>query len=151
MALPVRREESTARRDVLHELHELYERMGELWRSAVPGGGGLVPDMPWAPADDIEETDEAYVLELDLPGLRKDQVTVEVLDSELAVHGEVKEKERTGVVRRQTRQFGAFDYRMSLPADADADHIQAELADGVLTVRVPRAGREKARRIEIKR
>ncbi|MGW7458129.1 Hsp20/alpha crystallin family protein [Streptomyces sp. NPDC054797] len=46
---------------------------------------------PWEPADDVEETDDAYVayvLELGLPGLREDQVTVEVLDSELAVHGE---------------------------------------------------------------
>ncbi|MGW7450136.1 hypothetical protein [Streptomyces sp. NPDC054787] len=41
--------------------------------SAVPGGGGLVQDAPCKPADDIEETDDAYVLELELPGLRKDQ------------------------------------------------------------------------------
>ncbi|MBT2493237.1 Hsp20/alpha crystallin family protein [Streptomyces sp. ISL-96] len=123
--------------------------MGRLWASAVPGGGGLVPDVPWEPAGDIEETDDAYVLELDLPGLRKDQVSVEVLDSELAVHGEVKEKERTGVVRRQTRRVGQFDYRMSLPADADAERISAELTNGVLTVHVPRAEKAKPRRIEI--
>jgi HSP20 family protein len=151
MMLPVHRESSTARSDLLREFQDLSERMGRLWASAVPGGGGLGPDVPWEPAGDIEETDDAYVLELDLPGLRKDQVSVEILDSELAVHGEIKERERTGVIRRQTRRVGQFDYRMSLPADADAERISAELADGVLTVRVPRAEKAKPRRIEITR
>ncbi|MEW2135584.1 Hsp20/alpha crystallin family protein [Streptomyces sp. NPDC005409] len=91
----------------------------------------------------------AYVLGLELPGLRRDQVTVEVLDAELAVHGETREKERTGVVRRQTRRVGQSDYRMSLPADADADRISADLSHGVLTVRTPRAVSGTSRRIEV--
>ncbi|TVL91285.1 Hsp20/alpha crystallin family protein [Streptomyces sp. SAJ15] len=148
MTVPVHREGST-RRDLLREFQDLTDRMGRLWAAAVPGGGGLVSEHPWEPADDVEETDDSYVIELDLPGLRRDQITVEVLDSELAVHGEVKEKERVGVLRRQTRRIGQFDYRMSLPADADAEHISAELAHGVLTVRVPRTQRAKPRRIEI--
>lgn len=115
----------------------------------VPGGGGLVPDAPWEPPADLEETDDAYVLELDLPGLRKDQVSVDVLDSELTVHGEVKERERPGILHRQTRRAGRFAFRMSLPADADAEHIRAELAHGVLTVRVPRAPQARPRRIQI--
>ncbi|MEV4680603.1 Hsp20/alpha crystallin family protein [Streptomyces kurssanovii] len=61
----------------------------------------------------------------------------------------MKEKERTGVLHRQTRRFGQFDYRMNLPADADPERISADLTHGVLTVRVPRTGHEKPRRIEI--
>jgi hypothetical protein len=50
------------------------------------------------------------------PRVKKDDVTVEVRDHELAIHGEVKERERTGMLRRHTRGTGQFDYRLTLPA-----------------------------------
>jgi HSP20 family protein len=53
------------------------------------------------------------------------------------------------VLHRQTRRVGRFDYRWALPADADADHVTAELTDGVLTVRVPKTEKSRPRRIEI--
>jgi HSP20 family protein len=65
----------------------------------------------WAPPVDLEETDDVWVVEADLPGVRKGDVTVEVRDGELAIHGEVRERERTGILRRRTRRTGAFDYR----------------------------------------
>ncbi|SES04730.1 HSP20 family protein [Streptomyces qinglanensis] len=61
----------------------------------------------------------------------------------------MQEKERTGTVRRHTRRIGRFDSRTTLPPDSDAEHISAELTDGVLTVNVPKAGKEQAQRIEI--
>jgi len=79
----------------------------------------------------------------------KDQITVGVADGELDVHGEIKEKERTGVVRQRARHIGEFDYRTSLPPNSDTEHISAELTNGVLTVRVPKAEKAKAHRIEI--
>ncbi len=66
---------------------------------------------PWAPLADVEDTEDAYVMELELPGAKKDDVTVEVTDGELDIHGEVKDKERKGVLRRQTRRIGRFSYR----------------------------------------
>lgn len=53
------------------------------------------------------------------------------------------------MVRHRARRYGQFDYRLTLPADVDADHVSAELADGVLTVRVPKTEEAKPRRIEI--
>jgi HSP20 family protein len=88
-------------------------------------------------------------VELELPGVDKDQITVEVAEGELDIHGEIKEKERSGVVRRQTRHIGQFDYRTSLPSNSDTEHVSAELANGVLTVRVPKAEKGKPQRIEI--
>ncbi|MFI7244810.1 Hsp20/alpha crystallin family protein [Streptomyces qinglanensis] len=52
-------------------------------------------------------------------------------------------------MRRHTRRIGRFDSRTTLPPDSDAEHISAELTDGVLTVNVPKAGKEQAQRIEI--
>ncbi|MFI9612909.1 Hsp20/alpha crystallin family protein [Streptomyces sp. NPDC052023] len=133
------------------ELEDLRTRVDQLMHAAFPGGTLLHfgAAEPWAPLADVEDTEEAYLVELELPGLDKDQVTVEVAEGELDVHGEIKEKEHTGVVRRQTRHIGQFDYRTTLPPNADTEHVSAELANGVLTVRVPKTEKGKARRIEI--
>ncbi|MFF8973561.1 Hsp20/alpha crystallin family protein [Streptomyces sp. NPDC014995] len=148
MTLPVRREQTGPVWDPFHEFHDLYQRMGQLWQTAVPGGGGLLGDA-WAPLADLEETDDAYLVEVDLPGVKKDDITVELNAGELSVHGEFKEKERTGVLRSRTRRTGQFDYRVTLPQDTDEEQVTAELADGVLTVKVAKAEKAKPRRIEI--
>ncbi|MBQ0825129.1 Hsp20/alpha crystallin family protein [Streptomyces tagetis] len=140
-------------RDPFHELEELRARMDQLTRSTFPFPGGGFPgggeEDAWAPPADVEDTEDAYVLELELPGVEKEQITVEVDGGELGVHGEIKERARTGVVRRRTRHVGRFDYRTTLPPNADTDHITADLADGILTVRVPKAAGTSPQRIEI--
>ncbi|WP_399029613.1 Hsp20/alpha crystallin family protein [Streptomyces sp. 15-116A] len=103
----------------------------------------------WVPLADVEDTEDAYLVELELPGVDKDQITVEVGEGELDVHGEIKEKERTGVVRRHTRHVGEFGYRTSLPPNSDTEHISADLTNGILTVRIPKAEKARPQRIEI--
>ncbi|WP_299275679.1 Hsp20/alpha crystallin family protein [uncultured Georgenia sp.] len=103
----------------------------------------------WRPAVDIEETDTAYVLEADLPGVKRDDVTVELTNNVLSIHGELKERERVGVLRHKTRRTGEFDYRMTLPADIDPEKVTATLNDGVLRVEVAKAEAAQPKRIEI--
>lgn len=134
--------------DPFRELEELHTRMDRLMQSAFPRGEREVAGA-WAPLADIEDTEDAYLVELELPGVDKDQITVEVAEGELDIHGEIKERERSGVVRRQTRHIGQFDYRASLPSNSDTEHVSAELTNGVLTVRVPKAEKGKPQRIEI--
>ena len=69
--------------------------------------------------------------------------------NELRITGEVKEEEK-GEGKPLRRRHGKFAYRTSLRADADAEKIDAQLADGILTVRVPKAAQARSRRIEIK-
>ncbi|MFF1278430.1 Hsp20/alpha crystallin family protein [Streptomyces marokkonensis] len=138
--------------DPFRELQDLRTRMDQLMHSTFPFSGKGYPGAgaeAWAPLADVEDTEDAYLMELELPGVDKDQVTVEVGDGELDIHGEIKEKERTGVLRRQARHVGQFDYRTSLPPNADTEHITAELTNGVLTVRVPKTHKAEAHRIEI--
>ena len=97
----------------------------------------------------MEETDDAYVVEIDLPGVKRDDIDIQLSDRQLTVSGEIKEKERTGILRRRTRRVGQFSYSVTLPADVDADKVSAHLDDGVLTVRVPKPEQAKPRRIEI--
>jgi HSP20 family protein len=140
--------------DPFAEFADLHERMGRLLQEAfgAPGSGPWSLPLPgggWRPAADVEETADAYLVEIDLPGVKRPDVSVELSPGELVVTGELKETERVGWLRTRTRRTGRFDYRVSLPADIDADQVSADLSDGVLTVRVPKTERSRRRRIAI--
>jgi HSP20 family protein len=132
--------------DPYRELADVQARFDQLVQSAFQPLGR--PD-GWRPLADVSETDEAYVLEVELPGVKRDDVSVEVTDDVLSISGEYKEKEKTGWFRSRVRRSGQFQYRTLLPANVDADKISAELAEGVLKVTVPKTESTKPRRIEI--
>jgi HSP20 family protein len=109
-----------------------------------------VTQAAWAPPVDIEETDDAWIVEAELAGVKRDDVNVEVRNNELEISGEVKERERAGILRRRTRRVGFFDYRVTLPGPVDAENVNASLEDGVLTVRIPKPEQARARRVAIR-
>jgi len=142
------------RGDPLAEFEQLQEQMGQIINSFLrgeqnPGGASQAPF--WVPAADLEETDDAYILELDLPGVRKDDVNIEVRDNEVRVTGEIKQKERTGILRRQMRRVGQFQYVVALPGDIDPKQVEALLHGGVLAVRLGKAATSQPRQIEVRR
>jgi HSP20 family protein len=133
------------------EFAELLEQMGRLITEFDRALAGAFGDRngAWRPAADVEETDEAYLVELELPGVKREDVTVEFGGGELSVTGEVKKKERIGFLRTRTRPVGHFDYRVQLPAEVQEDQVSASLSDGVLIVRVPKTEKARRRRIII--
>jgi HSP20 family protein len=153
MALPVRSDRSSTqtmqRWDPFRQFEQLQQEMGRLmegaWSQTGAGNGDL-----WVPLADIEETDDAWIIEAEAPGADRDDINVEFQNSELVITGEIKEKERKGILRRRTRRTGRFEYRVTLPGPADEEHVDASLHDGVLTVRVPKSERVRPRRIEVK-
>jgi HSP20 family protein len=155
MALPLRRRDngqttrSAAVWEPFRELDELQRRTGELIESVWSGGTRAGDDLPWVPAVDIEETDDAWIIEAELPGVSRKDVNVEVRDDELAIVGEIKERERKGILRRRTRSVGRYEFRVTLPGPISADDLSANLSDGVLTVRVPKPEPARAQRIEV--
>lgn len=86
---------------------------------------------------------------MELPGVSRDDIGVELTGQELAITGEYKNTETEGRALARARRAGHFEYRVLLPGQADADKITASLADGVLTVTIPKAETDKPRRIEI--
>jgi len=152
--LPERRSRSgQAQWEPLSEFEQINERMRRLLEQTF-GGFGLPSSTQtggWSPLVDIEESDDAYVVEAELPGVKKDDVNIEFVGNELIVTGEIKERERNGALRHKTRRTGRFDYRVVLPEHVDSDKIDASLSDGVLTVRVPKSEHAQRRKIEIKK
>jgi HSP20 family protein len=157
MALPVRHTESASqptsqapqRWEPFRELEQLHEQMGRLmetvWSPVGGGNGGT-----WMPLADIEETDDSWIVEAELPSVDRDDIDVELLDDELVIKGEIKEKERKGVLRRRSRRTGQFEYRVTLPGHPNEEGIEANLHEGVLSVRMPKAEQERPRRIDVK-
>jgi HSP20 family protein len=132
------------------EIQDMREQMDRLLEDLI--GGALQPGAAggvWVPDVDIEENDDAWLVEADVPGAKKDDMSVDLQEGELVIHGEIKEKERAGILRRRSRRVGEFEYRVRLPGDVDAEGIQAKLKDGVLTVRVPKPQRTQPRRITV--
>ena len=132
----------------LSELGQLNERMRRMLEQTF--GGMLDEPAGWVPAVDIEELEDAYVVEAEVPGIKREDVNIEVSGNELTISGEIKVREREGVIRRRTRRVGEFEFRVILPNEVNAEGIDAKLNDGVLTVRIPKAERAQRRRIEVK-
>ncbi len=134
------------------ELENLWERMGQVFDPGwgMISGRGMPRTAGWQPMVDVEETEDAYVFEVDLPGVKRDDVTVEVRDQELWITGEIKEKDRAGLMRRKTRRAGTFSFAAALPSGVNPDKVDAKLEDGVLSVQVGKAKESKPRKIEVK-
>jgi HSP20 family protein len=126
------------RRDPVRDMEDVYDRMSQLMQEFFADPAQL-PRLA-APAD-IEESDDAYVVEVDLPGVQPEDVQLGLRDVELRIAGEVRPREHTGVLRRRTRRVGPFELIVVLPGAVEPDPVEAGLADGVLTVRLRKAGR----------
>jgi HSP20 family protein len=105
----------------------------------------------WAPAMDLVETEDAFLLKADLPGLSEEDVALEVQDNVLTLSGERKfehETKREGFYRVE-RGAGSFSRSLTLPEGVDLDAIGASFDKGVLEVRIPKPEEKKPRRVEI--
>jgi HSP20 family protein len=156
MTLTERRREASPQQQrqwgPFNELEELQDRTINLLENVWSGAGlsgGLADPRLWTPLVDIEETDDAWIVEAELPGVRRKDVNVEVRDSEVVISGDIKERERKGIIRRRTRRTGGFEFRVALPGGTDANKVEAKTADGVLTVRIPKSEQARPQRIEV--
>jgi HSP20 family protein len=147
MSLPLQRSAGRAERwRPSREFENLYTEMDRLAQSVF---GGFTGGDAWLPAADIVETDSAYIVEVELPGVRREDIDVALNGNELVVTGEAKERKREGLFRRRTRKVGEFEFRVTLPGDLRDGDIEASLAHGVLSVHVPKAESTKPNKITV--
>jgi HSP20 family protein len=149
--LPERRSRiAPGRWEPFSELEQVSERMRRLLEQTFSDFGARAETGGWTPLVDIEETEDAYVVDAELPGVKREDVQIEIVGSELTITGQNEERERKGAMRRQTRRTGRFDYRVGLPEAVDPEKVEANLKDGVLSVRIPKSQRAQRRKIEVK-
>ena len=115
-------------------------------------GRSMEPSLSkWYPAVDVLESKDSYLIRAELPGMKKEDIKVEVKDGTLVLSGERKsEKPAEGIEYRHIERVAAKFWRsFSLPETTKTDGIEASYKDGVLEVRVPKAEEAKPRQIEI--
>jgi len=105
----------------------------------------------WVPRSDVSESDAGYTVELELPGLNADDVSVEIKEGVLEVSGESKRPELAEGEKplRQERTVGQFRRSFEFSTTVDADKISATFTNGILKLDVPKSEKERARKINI--
>ena len=109
-------------------------------------GGDWTGRQSWIPAADVAEDDKQFVLTLELPGIKSDEVKIDLEGRTLTLSGQ--KQERPG--ERLRRGQRSFQRVFSLPEQIDTDRIEASLADGILTVKLPKVPKAQPRKIEIR-
>ncbi len=143
------------RSDPLKDLLDLQERMNRLFDETLSRGGAdeLGTARPgWAPLADVFDTPGAYLLEIELPGLARESIAVQVEGRDLTVRGERHPAGgRSATFHRLERQYGPFVRTFRFDVDIDADDVRAEIRDGVLNLVVPKVEPRGGRRIKATR
>lgn len=103
------------------------------------------------PAVELRETDEAYTLRAELPGVKREEIELKVEDELVILRGKKQAREESeaeeGRVHRAEMSFGSFERRFRLPHELDAEQAEARFQDGVLTVRLPKLEPETRSRV----
>ncbi|MGE4294096.1 MAG: Hsp20/alpha crystallin family protein [Campylobacterales bacterium] len=119
---------------------------------ALSSSSGVAPNLSsFSPAVNTRESAEAYFIQIDLPGVDKEAIAVDVKENVLSVSGERKYEKETkeeDYYRLESR-YGRFERRFSLPENTDADAIEAGYKNGVLTIKLPKTQPKGAKQISI--
>ena len=139
----------------LQDLMVLQDRMNRLFEDATQrrahaeaSAGGDFERTDWTPAADIYETDSSYLIAIDLPGINRDALEIDIDDNRLIVKGTRTIEEPRQ--HRTERPRGKFLRTFSVPASVEQSQIAAEYKDGVLQIRLPKRGEQKSKKIDIK-
>ena len=131
------------------ELGTLQSEMSRLMNGMLEGNGRQSQN--WVPALDVWETPSEVVYAFDLPGIREEQITLEVKDETLTISADREKTEETSEngFYRFERRYGTFARAVGLPQGVDQDNISARYENGVLEVRVPKPEEQKPKKIEL--
>lgn len=140
--------------DPFRELETVNDRLNRFF------GRGMLSEFPreamtlsdWAPAVDVAETSEAFIVKAELPDMKKEDIKVSVEDGTLRIFGErTREKEeKQKRYHRVERSYGSFSRSFGLPGNVDEAKLSAEYKDGMLTVNLPKAAPSKPKALEVK-
>jgi HSP20 family protein len=122
-----------------------FRLMDELLRS---GAGNGNRGSGFTPPVDVHETEEEYLVKIDVPGVKSEDVNVEINDNVLSISGS-RVADETGTAQLVERPYGSFARTLTLPQGVDSDSIEAGYHDGVLELRIPKPAERKPKKITI--
>jgi HSP20 family protein len=132
----------------------LRNEMNRLFEQAFEGGslGPWQSSTNWGLALDVAEKDDAFLVTASVPGLKPDDLDITITDNVLTIKGETKSDEtiEEEQYHLRERRFGSFGRSISLPVTVDADNVEANYEDGILTLTLPKAEEARPHRIAIK-
>jgi HSP20 family protein len=137
---------------IRNPLYQFRDEMDRLFNGFFgPAAEGAVSTfLRGQPAVNLWEQDDAVVVEMEVPGVKKDQIDLSVVGRELTIRINRPEVVQENVVcHRCERPVGNFSRTLPLPSDVDADHVAANLQEGVLTITLPKAEIAKPRKITV--
>lgn len=135
---------SLAPSDLLREMDRMFDRF-------TPRDLPIYDERDFSPASELMEEENYYMLSMDLPGMKKEDIKIEVADGTLVISGERKNEKRndTNQVHRYEKSYGSFKRSFVLPNTISADKVEARYEDGVLELYLPKTEVAQARKIEI--
>jgi HSP20 family protein len=130
---------------------DLEEQFSQFFRD-FPMATGIGAESSWVPAVDLTETDDAYLLEADLPGMKREDIELTVIDDVITLKGERKEEksEEQKGYRRVERSYGSFQRAFRVLGGVDTEKVDASFEEGVLKVSLPKRPESKPKAIEVK-
>ena len=129
---------------------EIGQMLGRMWHTGI--STAPLDGQNWAPAIDVYEEATGYVLTAEVPGLKVDDIEVTHEDGELVIRGQKAadfDEEGDREYLKAERRYGSFSRSLTLPLDVDAEKVEADYANGILSVRLPKATRERPKQIRI--
>ncbi len=138
-------------RDLQTFQSQINRLFNETFAATGPGSRDEGMSAAWAPPVDISETKDGLVFTVELPGFKKEELTLNVENGVLTLEGERRFEKKTDErnYHRVERSYGRFIRSFSLPVNVDAERIDASLVDGVLTVEIPKREEAKPKSIPI--
>jgi len=133
--------------DVSKHLNRIFGR----FPARTEAGREALTVADWAPTVDITETDSAYLIKGEIPGVNKEDVKVTIEDGMITMRGERKQEkeEKNKKFHRIERSYGSFLRSFRVPDDVDEAAVKAEFKDGMINVTLPKSGKSKAKSINV--
>lgn len=134
------------------DFDDIFDRMFRnpfaLFEDMRPATASLEPTW-FKPGFDVEETEEAYRLAVDLPGLKKEDVAIHLDENVLTISGERKLERDEKTKGRYERAYGRFQQSFTLPSTIDVEKVEAKMEEGVLKIALPKSAQSKPRTITV--
>jgi len=136
--------------EVEREFNKLFNSFGR--RFLDTNGKEELENVVWMPLSDITENKDSFTIEMDIPGIKKEDVKISYSDGQLSISGERKEEKESSdtTYHRMERTYGKFFRSFNLPQKIKYDQIEAVFNDGQLLITVPKSEEAKPKEIDIK-